>query len=109
MSDEKADFSNEGSGMTMMSEKRPRGSDHMMDQAKRVIVQYFNRNAVSRTDTKLFVEDLYIVWFCKTLQNWKALVSTDRVDGHYFEVTYDGDSKCCYLDVYVKAENLRVN
>ena len=25
--------------------------------------------------------DVYIVWYCKTLQNWKALISTTLFDG----------------------------
>lgn len=32
-----------------------------------------------------------VVWFSKTLQNWKALVSTNVSDGMYYEVTYNGD------------------
>lgn len=24
-------------------------------------------------------EDCFVVWFCKTLQNWKALVSTNQI------------------------------
>lgn len=48
------------------------------------------------------VGDLYIVWFSKTLDNWKALVSTDVVDDVYFEVTYDGARKHTYVDMYHK-------
>jgi hypothetical protein len=47
---------------------------------------------------------VYVVWFCKTLQNWKALVSTTLPDGKYYEVTYDGDKRRAYLDPYVKFE-----
>ena len=46
--------------------------------------------------------DLYIVWFSKTLENWKALVSTDVVKDVYFEVTYDGAKKHAYVDMYHK-------
>jgi hypothetical protein len=49
---------------------------------------------------------VYVVWFCKTLQNWKALVSTDVEDGRYYEVTYDGDKTRAYVDTYVKTANL---
>lgn len=47
-------------------------------------------------------DNLYIVWFSKTLANWKALVSTDAVSGVYFEVTYDGAKKHTYVDMYYK-------
>jgi hypothetical protein len=49
--------------------------------------------------------DVYVVWFCKTLQNWKALLSTTIPDGRYYEVTFDGDKGCVYVDTYVKEDN----
>ena len=48
---------------------------------------------------------VYIVWKCKTLQNWKYLLSTTLYDGMYYELTYNGDSKEWYLDAYKKFEN----
>lgn len=50
---------------------------------------------------------IYIVWFSKTLQNWKALVSTDIPDGRYYEVTYNGDKEEAYVDTYTKVRNTR--
>ena len=49
-----------------------------------------------------------LVWFCKTLQNWKALVITSLPDNMYFEVTYNGDKKETYIDVYDKTQNIVV-
>lgn len=49
--------------------------------------------------------DVYVVWYCKTLQNWKALLSTTLPDGMYYEVTYNGDKNEFYLDAYKKFEN----
>lgn len=49
---------------------------------------------------------VYVVWNCKTLQNNKALLSTDRSDGLYFEATYNGDKKELYLDAYKKEKNV---
>lgn len=50
----------------------------------------------------------YVVWFCKTLQNWKALVSTTMPDGAYYEVTYNGDENTAYVDSYKKFDNQSV-
>lgn len=46
-----------------------------------------------------------VVWFCKTLQNWKALVSTTIPDDRYYEVTYSGDEHVAYIDQYIKVTN----
>lgn len=58
---------------------------------------------------KLDIEDVYIVWFCNTLQNWKALVSTNAKDDCYYEVTYNGDKKETYVDAYHKHVNVKVD
>ena len=49
-------------------------------------------------------DDMYVVWFCKTLQNWKALVSGVHIT-EYVEVTYNGDKKEIYADVYTRMCN----
>src|SRR6266508_2406568 len=53
-------------------------------------------------------DDVYVVWFCKTLQNWKALISTTLTDGMYYEVTHNGDQHETYIDAYKKFDNVRV-
>ena len=49
--------------------------------------------------------DIFIVWKCKTLQNWKYLISTSVDDGMYYELTYNGDKREWYLDAYKKFQN----
>ena len=56
----------------------------------------------------LDVEDVYVVWFSKTLQNWKAMVSTILEDDLYYEVTHNGDKGETYLDTYRKINNVAV-
>lgn len=48
---------------------------------------------------------VFIVWKCKTLQNWKYLLSSTIHDGMYYELTYNGDKEEWYLDAYKKFEN----
>ena len=74
--------------------------------AKRAVVDYFN-NKVEKTDgMKITDDDVYVVWFCKTLQNNKALLSTTVSDGMYYEITLNGDKVEMYLDAYKKWENV---
>lgn len=79
------------------------------EKAKKIVIDYYNEH-VEKTDNKKLTEsEVFIVWFSKTLQNWKALVSTTISDGMYYEVTHNGDKKETYLDAYKKWENVCVN
>lgn len=49
--------------------------------------------------------EVYVVWYSKTLQNHKALLSTNLPDKMYYELTYNGDKKELYFDAYDKKEN----
>jgi hypothetical protein len=80
-------------------------NDKFLELCKKTIVDYFN-NGVEITDNmKITENNVFIVWSCKTLQNNKALVSTNISDGMYYELTYNGDKKELYLDAYKKWEN----
>lgn len=80
----------------------------MMDKAIRIVMDYYNSHVEKTDDFQITEKDVFIVWFCKTLQNWKALVSTTVSDGMYYEVTYNGDKRETYLDAYKKWENVRI-
>lgn len=77
----------------------------MQEQAKKIVRDYVNENLDKSDNIAITEEEVYVVWFCKTLQNWKALLSTTLPDGQYYEVTYNGDKQEIYLDVYKKWEN----
>ena len=80
----------------------------MQQYAKKLIVDYFNSHVDVTDGKKITTEDVYVVWFCKTLQNWKAMVSTNVSDGMYYEVTHNGDKGETYVDVYKKWDNICV-
>ena len=80
----------------------------MQEKARRLVMEYFNERVEKTDNVKLSMDDVYIVWFSKTLQNWKALVSTTVSDGMYYEITYNGDKKETYIDAYKKWDNVRV-
>ena len=84
------------------------GNEAMLKKAKQLVVNYYNSRVEITDDFEITEENVFIVWFCKTLQNWKALVSTTVSDGMYYEVTYNGDKQETYLDAYKKWENVRI-
>ena len=78
----------------------------MLEKAKELASQEFSR--LSGREIK--AEDCFVVWSSKTLQNWKALVSTNRIKsdekcGDYAEITHNGYKKETYVDVYTKVSN----
>lgn len=84
-------------------------TEKFIKHCKQLVANYTNEH----TDTTdaleaLTPDDVYIVWCCKTLQNSKALASTPRSDGMYYELTYNGDKHELYLDAYKKFENRRI-
>ena len=78
--------------------------DVLLRSAKIAVIHAFNKTDAADT-VELTENDIYIVWFSKTLQNWKALLSTDLHDGLYYEVTYNGDKHSAYVDTYKKQSN----
>ena len=78
---------------------------NFQDLCKEKVVDYFN-SRVDKTDNLKITKDyVFVVWYCKTLQNAKALLSTNVSDGMYYELTYNRDKKELYLDAYKKWEN----
>lgn len=78
-------------------------NEFMIQKAKELAAKAINYNAGMLV---AMPADMYIVWFSKTLQNWKALVSTDTIHGIYIEVTHNGDEGETYCDVYKKQRNV---
>jgi hypothetical protein len=74
------------------------------------LVHAYVQSRLEKTDTHVSfgISDVYVVWFCKTLNNWKALLSTTLPDGMYYEVTHDGVACYDYIDAYKKFENVGV-
>lgn len=75
-----------------------------MDDIAVNIVRKYVKELLNEEEGK-YPFEVFIVWKCKTLQNWKYIISTDLYDGRLYELTYNGNRNEWYLDVYMKQEN----
>lgn len=78
------------------------------DTARFFVMVYINDQRKSRGENrhKFKEEEVFLVWFSKTLENWKALVATSFEDNLYYEVSHSGAKKETYVDVYDKLDNV---
>ena len=77
-------------------------AEKFIELAKQKVAKYANNFLLENGESEtIYPTDVYITWFSKTVQNYKALLGVPiDGDGHYYEVTYNGDLKEMYLDVY---------
>lgn len=75
----------------------------MIERAKKIVRGWINDH-LDKSDPAPEYE-VFVVWQCKALQNWKFLLSTTLPDGMYYELTYNGDDGVWYFDAYKKFEN----
>lgn len=69
--------------------------------AKQQVVDYTNDEVLLLDHEPIDNSQVFVVWSAKILGNNKAMLGTrlDK-DFNYYEVTFDGDKKLFYLDVY---------
>ena len=75
-----------------------------MDNTVKKLVTDYILNHLDKSD-EIPKFEVYIVWKCKILQNWKYLCASTLPDGMYYELTFDGDKNWWYLDAYKKFDN----
>jgi hypothetical protein len=75
----------------------------MDNEALKIVRDYIDEH-IDKSDP-IPIYDVYMVWKCKTIQNWKYMISSTLFDGMYYELTFNGDKKEWYLDAYKKFEN----
>lgn len=84
------------------------GIDKFQLKAKTLVLENYNAHRNVEKNEEATLDDLVVVWFSKTIGNWKALVATNRRDGLYYEVTHNGVSDETYIDIYNKIANVSV-
>lgn len=80
-------------------------SNDFVEKCTRLVRDYTNEHMDKTDNTSISNQDVYVVWYSKTLQNHKALLSTTVSDGMYYELTYNGDKEELYFDAYKKFEH----
>ena len=82
-------------------------NEEMLKNAVQAVVGYFN----NMTEGHMYItkDEVCIVWFCKTLQNYKVILATPLINNMLYEFSYNGDKQEGYLDVYNKCEKVVVN
>lgn len=82
------------------------GMEEFQSVCKNILVATYNQKFAKKID----LSNVFVVWACKTLQNYKGLLSTTvSGDGVYVEYTYNGDKQELYEDFYIKDTNKRYN
>lgn len=84
------------------------GMEHFQSVCKKKLVEWYNNdeNVIPSRKGYIDLSNVFIVWSCKTLQNYKCLASTTvSGDGIYAEYTFNGDRQELYEDVYKKLTN----
>lgn len=87
------------------------GMDHFQSVCKRKLVEHYNSRVMAAEfdSAPIDLSNVFVVWACKTLQNYKALLSTTfSGDGVYVEYTYNGDKQELYEDFYIKTTNRKI-
>ena len=78
------------------------GMDDFTKKCRLALIAWYMQNNREKVPE---YNETYVVWCCKTLQNYKCLVSTSMPDTIYAEFTYNGDSGVTYFDCYDKLTN----
>ena len=85
-------------------------NEKMIKTAIDAVVNYYNKiTKLNGGFIYIDKDDVCVVWFCKTLQNYKVILATPLFNSCFYEFSYNGDKKEAYLDVYDKMDKTVIN
>ena len=87
----------------MSARRTPGVTPARPEAAKDLLRKYLTKKGVAAPEGETY--DIYLVWACKILKNWKGVLSTTLPDGMYYELTFDGEKNVWYVDDYLKRKN----
>lgn len=75
---------------------------------KNKFVEWYNKSSLANKGPndiqEIGVDDVFVVWVCKTLQNYKCVIGT-RATAVLAEYTYNGNDGVLYEGIYKKIVN----
>ena len=83
-----------------MEDKKNISSQDFIARCKTFVKNYYDN---------ITEDNVFVVWYCKTLQNHKAILATDiKEDSSLYEITFNGDKAEFYIDRYYKMSNVAI-
>lgn len=82
-------------------------NESFIEIAKRKVRDYEN----ARIDINFInvqLEDIFVLWSIKTLQNFRILLSVNHRKAYYYEFTYDRNKNKMYMGVYSKIIDIQI-
>ena len=84
------------------------GMDHFQNVCKNKFVEWYNRSSYANKGPndiqEINVNEVFVGWSCKTLQNYKCTVWTNAA-AVLAEYTYNGNDGVLYENIYKKIVN----
>lgn len=82
-------------------------NNRFIERCKAIIVEKENKKVHGPLKDNFLasVDDVFVVWSCKTLQNNKAILSLPYKGAPLYELTHNGDKGEIYVDTYQKESN----
>lgn len=84
------------------------GMNHFQNVCKNKFVEWYNKSSYANKGPndvqEINADEVFVVWVCKTLQNYKCIIGT-RAAAVLAEYTYNGNTGDLYEDIYKKIMN----
>lgn len=80
-----------------------------VEVAKDAVLKNYNSMRDETHAPELRAKDLFVVWYCRTLQNWQCIITSPIARRLYWEVTFNNYRNEVYVNVYQKLNSMRIS
>lgn len=82
--------------------------EEWVEIAKKAVLDNYNTARDESHAPELQATDLYIVWYCRTLQNWQAIITSPVARRLYWIVIFNSYRNEVYLNVHQKINSVKI-